>query len=249
MKIQHPPLLFAILIAMLPAAALRVEAADSTDQFPRFQFNPLDAFKGDMKYSFSTLKSGAYASICSGFWRSPNAQQSSSKAKQTWSITVSKRDDPKIADAYNAKDAFAVDLARADSGSATPYLYARFQKFSFPWGNAVGYFVQTTKDTTWPEPNNAQLVYEIRGVTSDRQDTIVGRFVVRNPQLPDGSSLQDAHGDIRTLTSFPTYKLLVKSSADSFAPSLNEIQDLVSSIVILVPKKSQTTEKKPEKPQ
>ena len=63
------------------------------------------------------------------------------------------------------------------SGNGTPYLYARFQKFSFPWGNAVGYFVQTTQNATWPEPNNVQLAYEIRGVTNDHQDTIVARFV------------------------------------------------------------------------
>jgi hypothetical protein len=70
-----------------------------------------------------------------------------------------------VTEAYNFKDGYTADLARADSKNATPYLYSRFQKFTFPWGNAVGYFVQTTKGTAWPEPNNAQLMYEIRGVT------------------------------------------------------------------------------------
>jgi hypothetical protein len=243
MKFQHPLLLF----AMFLAAALQARAADATDQYPRFRFNPLDAYRGGMKYSFLApgpigSKTDAFVSVCSGFWSS-NTEQSSSNAKQTWSIIVSKKDDPKVADGYNAKDGYTADLARADSGNATPYLYARFQKFSFPWGNAVGYFVQTTKDATWPEPNNAQLIYEIRGVTSDRQDTVVARFVVRHPQLPDGSKVLDAHGNVRTLTSFATYKLLEKSSPESFQPSLTEIQDMVSSVVILKLKKVQDSEK------
>ena len=248
MKFQHPVLLYVILTGMLSAGALRVEAADPTDQCPRFQFNPLDAYKSGMKYSFfapgsAGSKTDTFVSICSGFWQSPNTQST-----QTWNIIVSKKDDPKIADAYNAKDAYAPDLARADSGSATPYLYARFQKFSFPWGNAVGYFVQTTQDTTWPEANNAQLAYEIRGITSDRKCTVVGKFIIRHPRLPAaGSNVLDAHGDIRKLTSFPSYKLLTKSAPGSFQPSLTEIQTLVSSVVILGPKNSLKLENKATK--
>jgi len=149
-----------------------------------------------------------------------------------------------VAGAYDAKDAYTVDLARADSGNATPYLYARFQKFSFPWGNAIGYFVQTTQNATWPEPNNVQLTYEIRGVTNDHQDTIVASFVVRHPRLPDGHDLLDAHGDVRTLASFPSYKLLEKSSPDSFEPSLKEIQEMVASVVIMKLKRPENSEKK-----
>ncbi len=232
MKLQRPLFLVAILIAIFPAAIPQAEATDSTDQCPRFQFNPPEAYKGSMKYSFLVPGSGgpkveSFSSVCSGFWLSP------ARARQNWRITVSKKDDPKVAGAYDAKDAYAVDLARADSGNATPYLYARFQKFSFPWGNAVGYFVQTTQNATWPEPNNVQLTYEIRGVTNDHQDTIVARFVVRHPRLPDGHDLLDAHGDVRTLASFPSYKLLEKSNPDSFEPSLKEIQEMVASVVIM----------------
>lgn len=214
---------------------------------PEVSFNPLDTYKSGMKYSFyapgsAASKAEAFTSVCSGFWRSP------SKARQNWSITIIKKDDAKVADGYNARDGYAADLARADSGSATPYLYARFQKFAFPWGNAVGYFVQTTKNATWPEPNNVQLLYEIRGVTNDHQDTIVARFAVRHPQLPDGSSVQDAHGDIGTLQSFPSYKLLTKSKPETFEPSLTEVQDLVSSVVILKPQNVQKSERTAAKP-
>jgi hypothetical protein len=59
----------------------------------------------------------------------------------------------------------------------------------------------------------------------------------------------DAQGDIRTLTSFPSYKLLEKSKPEIFQPSLTEIQDLVSSVVILGPKKSQKVENKAAKPE
>jgi hypothetical protein len=254
MNVRPPPLLFAILMTMLPVATPRAGAAEATDQCPRFQFSPPEPYKGGMKYSFVTpgpigTKTGAFESVCSGFWQ-PNPQGSSPGPKQSWSITVSKKDDPRVVEAYNARDGYAADLARADSGNATPYLYARFQKFSFPWGNAVGYFVQTTKDATWPEPNNAQLTYEIRGVTIDRQYIVAARFAVTDPQLPAaGSSVLDAHGDIRTLTSFPSYKLLEKSRPETFQPSLTEIQDLVSSIVVLGPKKSQKVENSAAKPE
>jgi hypothetical protein len=252
MKLQNPLLLFAIVTAVLPAATPQVKAADGMDQCPRFQFNPPDAYKGGMKYSFVTPdstnpKTGAFASVCTGFWREPNPQQPSSTAKRAWSITVSKKDDPKVADSYNAEDGYAADLARADSGNAVPYLYARFQKISVPWGNAVGYFVQTTKNATWPEPNNVQLIYEIRGVTSDRQNTVVARFAVRHPQLPDGPNVLDAHSDLPTLTSFPSYKLLEKSRPESFEPTLAELQYMVSSIVILKPKKPENSEVRPVK--
>jgi hypothetical protein len=255
MNVQPPPLLFAVLMTMLPVATPRAGAAETTEQCPRFQFNPPDPYKGGMKYSFVTpgsagTKTGAFASICSGFWRQPNPQESSSRAKQSWSITVSRKDDPKVVEAYNAKDGYAADLARVDSGNATPYLYARFQKFSFPWGNGVGYFVQMTKDATWPEPNNVQLAYEIRGVTSDRQYIVVARFVVGHPQLAAaGSNVLDAHGDLGTLTSFPSYKLLEKSRPETFQPSLTEIRDLVSSVVVLGPKKPQKAENKAAKPE
>jgi hypothetical protein len=111
-------------------------------------------------------------------------------------------------------------------------------------GNAVGYFVQTTENATWPERNNVQLTYEIRGVTNDHQDTIVARFVIRHPLLPDGSNVLGAHGNVRTLTSFPSYKLLEKSSPDSFQPSLKEIQEMVASVAIMKLKKPENSEKK-----
>ena len=90
-------------------------------------------------------------------------------------------------------------------------------------------------------------MYEIRGVTSDHQDTIAASFAARHPQLPDGSKVLDAHGNIRALTSFPSYKLLEKSPPESFEPSLTELQNMVSSIVILKPKKVENSEGRPVK--
>jgi hypothetical protein len=95
--------------------------------------------------------------------------------------------------------------------------------------------------------SNVQLLYEIRGVTSDRQNTVVARFAVRHLQLPDGPNVLDAHSDLPTLTSFPSYKLLEKSRPESFEPSLTELQNMVSSIVILKPKKPENSEVRPVK--
>jgi hypothetical protein len=248
MKLRHSPLPFALwLIIILLGPLPRVATADWTDQCPRFQFNPPDSFKDGMKFTFAAPgvpgpKADSFTSISSGFWRGPNGQ-----SRQPWSIAVSRKVDPNIVAAYTAADAYAVDLAKSDSGGATPYLYARFQKFSFSWGNAVGYFVQTTSDASWREPNNAQLVYEIRGVTSDQQYTVVAKFSVTHPQLPLGnSSLLDAQGDVRKLSSFNSYKLLSKSAAESFQPSLADIQELVSSVSVLRLKRLQITGQKPQ---
>jgi hypothetical protein len=247
MKLQHPPSLSRMWIVLLLALLARAAGADWTDQCPRFEFNPLDSYKDGMKFTFAGPgvpgpKADSFTSISSGFWRAPDGQ-----SRQPWSIAVSRKLDPSIVAAYTARDPYAVDLARADSGNATPYLYARFQKFSFPWGNAVGYFVQTTKDASWREPNNAQLIYEIRGVTSDQQYTVVAKFSVTHPQLPRGdSNLLDAQGDVRKLSSFPSYKLLAKSAPTSFQPSLTEIQDMVSSVSVLRLRKLQTTGRTPQ---
>jgi hypothetical protein len=59
-----------------------------------------------------------------------------------------------------------------------------------------------------------------------------------------GSDLLDAHGNVRTLASFPSYELLEKSSPDSFEPSLKEIQEMVASVVIMKLKKPENSEKK-----
>jgi len=58
MKLQRPLFLVAILIAIFPAAIPQAEATESTDQCPRFQFNPPEAYKGSMKsvsYTHLTL--------------------------------------------------------------------------------------------------------------------------------------------------------------------------------------------------
>jgi hypothetical protein len=54
----------------------------------------------------------------------------------------------------------------------------------------------------------------------------------------------DAHGNVRTLASFPSYELLEKSSPDSFEPSLKEIQEMVASVVIMKLKKPENSEKR-----
>ena len=100
MKLQNPLSLCVIVSAVIFTATPQMKAADPTDQCPRFQLNPLDAYKDRMKYSFLTPGSGnpktdTFTSVCSSFWQPPNAKQPSPNAKLTWSIAVSKKDDPK----------------------------------------------------------------------------------------------------------------------------------------------------------
>jgi hypothetical protein len=58
MKLQNPLSLCVIVSAVIFTATPQMKAADPTDQCPRFQLNPLDAYKNGMKYSFLTPGSG-----------------------------------------------------------------------------------------------------------------------------------------------------------------------------------------------
>ena len=68
-----------------------------------------------------------------------------------WTVDVYRSFNPKVARAYaTAKDGFEADLSEGaefltDNGA--PYMFARFERKHFRWGNAVSFFSQSTQDT------------------------------------------------------------------------------------------------------
>ena len=93
-----------------------------------------------------------------------------------WAIRVYAHFSPKAATAYaSATDGFQADLNEGPEflGSAErSYMFARFERKHFRWGNAVSFFSQSTQDTMYV-PNNGHLMYEVWGVTWNRQCTVV----------------------------------------------------------------------------
>jgi hypothetical protein len=243
MNLRQSSLVFAVTLALLPTLGVQA-AKDPADAAPQFRVNPPDSYKSNINQSFNPGKGGRPASTTiSGVWHSPKGE---SKTGQSWSVTVVKQEDPLVTQACNSRNASSLNLAKDDFGGANPYLYAGFERLSLPWGKAIGYFVQASKDGGWHEPNNEQLRYQIRGVTDDKKYTIIGRFQVRLAQLPaDSKNAQDAGGDVRRLHSFESYKLLNQADASSFEPSLTEMQNLVGSVKILPGKEETSSKPKP----
>ncbi|MBV8586044.1 MAG: hypothetical protein JO308_07135 [Verrucomicrobia bacterium] len=231
MNLRQSSLVLAVTFALLPTAGVQAAQDSPADSAPHFRVNPPDSYKSNISQNFSPGKGGRPASTTiSGVWHSPKA---GSKADQPWSITVIKGEDPQVMQAYNARNAATMTIAKDDFGGANPYLYAGVERLTLPWGKAIAYFVQASKDGKWREPNNEQLRYQIRGVTDDKKYTIIGRFQVRLAQLPtDSQKAQDASGDLRKLHAFESYKLLNQEDPNSFEPSLIEMQNLVGSVRI-----------------
>src|SRR5690242_11516876 len=65
--------------------------------------------------------------------------------------TVDDAFDPKVAEAYaKATDGFDANLSEGTeflTENGPPYMFARFERKQFRWGNAVSFFSQSTQDT------------------------------------------------------------------------------------------------------
>ena len=139
-----------------------------------------------------------------GYWY-PNASQPNTD--HGWTIDVFDTYSRKVAEAYeHAKDGNAADLdelmdflvvPRAhslfeDPRRALSYLFARFERKSFKWGQAVSFLSQGTQDTSMHTPENGHLWYEVYGVSKDRLRTVVARVEVGHPKLETGG--EDVRG-------------------------------------------------------
>jgi hypothetical protein len=149
-----------------------------------------------------------------GYWGTKTGNPSDDSP---WTIDVYDLYAPRVAAAYaKAKDGYEADLDEWEEFLLPPsppppselgpvrraraYLFARFERKHFPWGDAISFFSQATQDTGMYVPNNGHLDYEVWGVTKDRKHTVVGCFRVSHPRLPNwGDSvrdMRDTHPDL-----------------------------------------------------
>ncbi len=132
-----------------------------------------------------------------------------------WTIDVYNIASPKVEAAYaHAKDGYEADLDEwkefllppsprlpgTSSRTARAYLFARYARKHFRWGNAVSFFSQATQDTAIYAPDNGHLTCEVWGVTKDHRHTVVGWFRVSHPKLSDWGEgvrdMRDTHHDL-----------------------------------------------------
>ncbi len=153
-----------------------------------------------------------------------------------WTVRVYAYFSPRVAAAYtSAQDGFDADLNEGSellAGDSSPYMFARFERKQFYWGNAVSFFNQSTQDTATYVPNNGHLQYEVWGVTSNGRYTIVASIGVSHPKLTEwGPEVRDVDS-IEALKNDPDYKLIERCSPEDFVPSLTAFDRLVDSIRI-----------------
>ncbi len=180
----------------------------------------------------------------------------------SWRVRVYARFSPKVAAAYaSATDGFQADLNEAPEFlglDERSYMYARFEREHFHWGNAVSFFSQFTQDTAMYVPHNGHLTYEVWGVTPDRKYTVVAHLSVSHPKLADwGPGVRDSResdprydqavkdaldtnrdfrraGEIamEALKNDRDYKLVETCSPDEFEPSLTAFDKMLDTLVI-----------------
>jgi len=153
-----------------------------------------------------------------------------------WKVDVFARYSPKVAAALvAAKDGYEADLNvepeffAADDRS---YMFARFERKHFKWGDALSFFSQGTQDAGVYVPHNGHLTYEVWGVTRDHRYTVVASIGVRHPKLADwGPDVRDARS-IAALKRDRDYKRIERCGAREFEPSLVAFDRMLDTLVM-----------------
>jgi hypothetical protein len=153
-----------------------------------------------------------------------------------WKVDVFARYSPKVADGIaTAKDGYQADLniePEFFGVDERSYMFARFKRKHFRWGDAVSFFSQFTQDTGIYVPHNGHLTYEIWGVTRDHKYTVVASVGVRHPKLANwGPDVRDARS-LQALKRDRDYKLVERCAPDEFEPALTGFDQMLDTLVI-----------------
>ena len=134
-------------------------------------------------------------------------------------------------DGYDAKLDEEPEFFGLDSRS---YMYARFRRKHFRWGEAVSFLSQGTQDTALYVPHNGHLTYEVWGITADKRYTAVASVGISHPKLAawEGEAeVRDARS-IQALKRDRDYKLIERCKPEEFTPSLTEFDKMLDSLTI-----------------
>ena len=222
-------------------------AAGASEAPPKFALSIPDAF--NVKVSTSHFRKGEviraepeYARLIAltsfseyfGYFGDPNADQAHS---HRWNLAVYRGENQNTLSACrHAKDGYQADLNECTEflgcGDVS-YMFARFERKHFRWGDAVSFLSQFTQDAAYYVPHNGHLTYEVWGITRDHRFTVVARVPVTHaklagwakPDLRDARSLDELKKD-------RDYKRVERCNPNEFQPSLTAFDQLLDSLVI-----------------
>lgn len=243
---MKPSQIVLILAALLGfGCATKPSGTLSTENFPVSKVSSESYAKGQQigDESFAPLQRLAESAmtIVKGRWTSNRAlgyrrtgTYYGVQKHRWWSVEVHSEATQKqrrsIASASNGYDA---GLGWAINASLR--ICPRFERKSFSWGQAVSFLVQYQNDNTNYVPNNGMLAYEVHGITPDGE-YIRARFGVTHPELAEfGTGVRDHRdGDpadpSSSMRKDPHYRLVEIVSADSFEPSLAEVDRFLDTL-------------------
>jgi hypothetical protein len=156
----------------------------------------------------------------------------------SWWIDIYAAGSPRVVAAYaKARDGYEANLDEWSDFFSTieqtgtvqtlSYLFARFERKHFHWGDAVSFLSMGTQDTGIYTPcKDRLLTYQVWGVTRDGGHTVVAHTVVSNPHLGECRDVRS----MEALKSDPAYKYVENCPAGEFLPSLTAVDKFIDSL-------------------
>lgn len=136
----------------------------------------------------------------------------------------------------NAADGYQANLNECPeflNWGDTSYLFSRFERKHFRWGDAVSFLSQSTQDSALYVPHNGHLAYEDWGVTYDHRFTVVARVSVAHPKLAGWIAKEPELRDARSIEALKRdrdYILVETCRPDEFEPSLTAFDQVIDSL-------------------
>ena len=172
----------------------------------------------------------------SGCFGDPNADQDHF---HRWHVGVYRALNQKTVSAYtSAKDGYEANLNECPEFlgcGERSYMFARFERKHFRWGDAVSFLSQFTQDTGVYVPHNGHLIYEVWGFTRDHRFTVVASVSVSHPKLAGWVAKTPELRDARSLNALKKdkdYKRVERCSPNEFVPSLTAFDQMLDSLVV-----------------
>ena len=169
-----------------------------------------------------------------GWFGDKNADQDHNHG---WKVAVYSIASQKVISACaTAKDGYQADLNECPEFlkcGDTAYMFARFERKHFRWGDAVSFLSQSTQDSALYVPHNGHLAYEVWGVTYGHRFTVVARVSVAHPKLAGWIAKEPELRDARSIEALKRdrdYILVETCRPDEFEPSLTAFDQVVDSL-------------------
>lgn len=232
-----------VIVVLLIGASV----ARASDGPPKFVLSIPDAFnvkvstrhfrKGEViraEPEYARMTALASFSEYSGYFGDASADQVHS---HSWTVAVYREENQNTAAAYlNAKDGYQANLNECTEFLGcgdTSYMFARFDRRRFRWGDAVCFLSQFSQDEYYV-PHNGHLRYEIWGITRDRRFTVVARVAVSHVKLAGWGGKKPLRyaRTVDALKKDRDYKRIERCSPDEFQPSLKAFDQMLDSLVI-----------------